>query len=245
MMQNPRFSKFCFVRNMSSRKPLANSFSVAKDRAWFTEYTRIESKTCLCSGRDARNLRIIGVGAVELPIVPPPGSRQEDSPRILRLTKVLHVPDILCNIIGHPINDDHTICHCSWNTKGSIIDRDDRNIAYFDPTRPLLQIKLRDPPSNGYYALKHKTRYAFEVLWRGEPEHGTRSWHVHSSWTSISAQEKLWLQEHFGDEATLLQVYRLNIHVNRDREAGKDLLRRLMKSQKRSRRERKRRRLHY
>lgn len=183
-------------------RKLTDSFSVAKDRVWFTEYTPFETKTYDLVTGHSGGLPIVGIGTVELPIEPPPGFVSEDSPRILRLTTVLHAPSCLCNILGRSIMSDYKIEFQSETTNGLISERDGRHVAYFDPSRPLFQIKLRNPPG-GYYALSHKRLYAISAIW---PDDEREKWHAHLNALGepFSLQEKMWLKKHFGNEFSFL-----------------------------------------
>lgn len=65
---------------------------MAKDRSWFgDDYTPFKSY-CLIEGHP---ITVIGIGTVDLPVKLGPSSHGT-----LRLENVLHVPDMLCNIIG-------------------------------------------------------------------------------------------------------------------------------------------------
>lgn len=205
-------------------------------------YTPFETKTSDFFGRDSGGLQVIGIGTVELPIDPPPGFVGEDPPRILRLTTVLHAPSSVCNIIGRPITKDHKIQFESESTKGFVTDRDGRNVAYFDPSRPLHQVKLRNPPS-GYYALSHMRTYAIFALWSDDER---VKWHAHQNtlgW-SYNLLEKMWLHKYYGNEFSFLRDQGLNIYKNEDREKGKAILRSLIQADGEASVARKRRKLH-
>lgn len=165
---------------------VSDNSSAAKDRGWFTDYTPFESEVSDFGGFKSP---VVGIGTVELPIEAPPGFVGENSPRILRLTTVLHTPSYRCNVIGNPIMNDYKICFQSKDTMGFIADQDDQKVAYFDPCRPLYQIKLRNP-SSGYYALNHRSRHAIRALW---PDFEREKWHAHQNTPgeSFSLQEKL------------------------------------------------------
>lgn len=172
--------------------------------------------------------QIVGVGTVELPIDPPPGFVREDSPRILRLTTVLHAPSILCNIIGRPIMDDYKISYESQSTKGFIMDRDGQRVAYFDPCRPLSQVKLRNPPS-GYYALNHMDFHSIQALWSDAER---EKWHAHQNipGESFSLPEKMWLKKRFGNEFSFLRQFGMSIYKDENRERSRIILRTLMQA---------------
>lgn len=212
----------------TGQTPFADSFSVAKDRAWFSDYTPFETETTSLMGG---SIQIIGIGTVELPIEPPPGFVGDDSPRTLRLTNVLHAPSCLCNILGGPILEDYTVTPARpENTKGYITDKNGRNVAYFDASRPLSQVKLRNPPS-GYYALSHRNFYYINAIW---PDSEREKWHAHKNTPgeSFSLQEKVWLKKHYGNEFSFLQAHELSIYKDEDRKEGRTILRALMEAEK-------------
>lgn len=80
--------------------------SVAKDPGWFTEYTPFETHLGDSYEMMTQPLQVVGIGTVELSTQASPDSAQDSSSPTLQLTTVLHVPSILCNIIGRPIMDE-------------------------------------------------------------------------------------------------------------------------------------------
>ena len=227
----PTFSEIFFTWDVSlydnSQTQVTANSSAAKDRGWFTDYTSFESKVSDFGGFKSS---VIGIGTVELPVEPPLGFVGENSPRILRLTTVLHIPFYRRNFIDDLIINDYKICFQSKETKGFIADQDGQKIAYIDPCHPLCQVKLRNP-SSCYYALDHKSIYAIHAIW-SDFERG--NWYAHQNTLGelFSLQEKIWLKKRFGNEFTFLKVQGLNIYKNEDRENGRTLLRSLMQADK-------------
>lgn len=210
--------------------------SVAKDRGWFTEYTPFETELGDVYGMMKQPIRVLGIGTVELFTEPPPGSvRQgQDLPPPLRLTTVLHAPSATCNIIGVPIMDDYELVpNFREKEKGFIADQGGRKIAYFDPSRPLMQVKLRDPPPPGHNVLKHGGGgYFINAKWSDSER---ERWHAHQTNTtekksSLSVEEKTWLKKYYGSEFSFLRQYGLNIYQEEDREEGRILLRSFMQA---------------
>ena len=200
---------------------------MAKDIGWFTEYTPFETELGSAYGPLPEPIRVVGVGTVEIPTETSPNSVGPESSRILRLTTVLHAPSILCNILGGPIMNDHgTETHPRGDTKGFITDREGRPVAYFDPSRPLYQLKLHNPPA-GYYALTNDGHYTINAGW--SPSERDK-WHAHQKnrATSLSDEEKAWLKQHYGNEFHFLRAYWLSIYKEKDREEGRSILRALM-----------------
>lgn len=207
--------------------------SIAKDRGWFTEYTPYETQVGDFYGMMAQPIRVIGIGTVELLTEPPPNSvGRDDLPRPLRLTTVLHAPSAACNIIGMPILIDYdvvsTFCR-KGDTRGYIAENGGRQIAYFDPSRTLLHVKLRDPPK-GTYPLKSGGPWLINAKWADteiakwdaaqQPKKNSRG--------PLNNEEKIWLKERFGDEFHFLRNYGHNIYKEEDREEGRALLRALI-----------------
>ncbi len=87
-------------------------------------------------------LTVIGIGSVEIPVrLGPPGSLVHGT---LRLHKVLHAPEALCNIIGQPILEDYSVT-CSGETY-TANDAQDNIVAYFDVLVGLPQLRISEPP---------------------------------------------------------------------------------------------------
>ena len=188
-------------------------------------------------------IRVLGIGTVELLTEPPPGSVRRDLPPLLRVTTVLHAPSAACNVIGFPLVEDYElVTDFREKEKGFIADHGGRKLAYFDPSRPLMQVKLRDPPP-GHYVLKHGGEYLINVKWSDSER---ERWHAHQNNIEkpLSVGEKTWLKRYYGNEFIFLQQYGLNIYKEEDREEGRTLLRSFMKADKEVSTVNKRRKLH-
>ena len=91
---------------------------------------------------------VVGIGTVELPVKRGPSATGPRSHGTLRLRNVLHVPTLICNIIGSPILDEY-IVHTGFDDKdkkGTIKDKHGRNAAYFDLRLKPYQVRLSGPP---------------------------------------------------------------------------------------------------
>lgn len=176
----------------------------------------------------AQPIQVVGVGTVELLTEPFPESVGQGSPSTLRLTNVLHAPSVFCNILGGPIlNDYHFIPGPFEDKKAYLADRYGRHVAYFDSSRPLCQLKLRDPPI-GYHTLTHGSHYAIDAGWS---DYERARWHARERILAgpLSVEEKTWLKErYYGDEFRFLEDHGLNIYKDEDRDEGRNLLRALM-----------------
>src|SRR5436190_19967120 len=92
--------RFISITLFTSRAKSIDCSSVAKDRAWFTDYTPFESE--VGNFYIAGTVPVKGIGTVELQTKRSPNHSGKDSYSSLCLTNVLHAPSILCNIIGRP-----------------------------------------------------------------------------------------------------------------------------------------------
>ncbi|KAM6508473.1 hypothetical protein FALCPG4_018320 [Fusarium falciforme] len=119
----------------------------AKDRSWFgADYIPLNSMVGHLMG--GIQTPVVGIGTVELPVKRSPRATGPRSHGILRLRDVLHVPTGICNVIGSPILDEYDIHTGSsmQNTKGTIIDKQGRTVAYFEPRGKFFQVRLSGPP---------------------------------------------------------------------------------------------------
>lgn len=210
--------------------PLNSLSSVAKDRGWFTEYTPFETEVGDHYGTPPS--RVIGIGTVELLTEPSPFSQGLILPRPLRLTNVLHAPSVVCNVIGIPIMHDYNVStnFAGRVTKGHITDKEGQLIAYFDPSRDLLQIKLRNPPA-GTYPLMRGGLYLINARW-SDTERAKWDARQNNIQGPLNKEEKTWLKEHFGNEFRFLREYGFSIYKEEDREDGRALLRTIMREDK-------------
>lgn len=147
---------------------------------------------------------------------------------------MLHAPSVVCNVIGAPILDDYDVSadFAGRVSKGCITDKVGRPIAYFDPSRNLLEVKPRDPPA-GTYPLMQGGPYLIGARWSDDERERWETYeeqiqeHINIG-TPLNAEEKQWMKDHFGDEFHFLQNYGMSIYKDEDREDGITLLRTLM-----------------
>lgn len=126
-------------------------------------------------------------------------------------------------------------------SKGTIKDSQRNSEAYFDPDRPLLSIKLRDPPTGpklGPHVLSSGVSYVLGCHWSPEEE---QKWHHFKANNSLISpisgltsanetrpytnEEKAYLKENWGDEYHFLLDHGLSIHKDEDRLEGRSILR--------------------
>ncbi|KAF1913067.1 hypothetical protein BDU57DRAFT_457153, partial [Ampelomyces quisqualis] len=220
---------------------------VAKDRGWFKTYTPFTSMINASPFMDPpQHLPVLGIGTVEIPTKRSPNTSGVSSHGTLLLHEVLHVPDILCNIIGQPLMFTNAYYYTIYGTKsrGTIKDKKGKNVAYFDPKSPLFAIKLRRPangPSLGPHTLKRNRVYMLGCRW---DESENRKWQNFKGGNGLvaavryvapySAEEKAFLKKYYGSEWHFLLQHGLRIHKEEDREDGRAILRDIMREDKMS-----------
>jgi hypothetical protein len=225
---------------------LLTLISAAKDRGWFKTYTPFTSTVYSIYGN--RSLQVSGVGTVEIPTQPSPDRCGAASHYSLHLKEVLHVPDLLCNILGDLNGDGYDVSLGNYHepaTRGAIRHRQGGIVAYFDPTRPLYSVEVRGsgllrgrrlgPP-----ALEWGVPYFLNCRW--DPAEQQRwqdfkAWETHSMSAPIfvsdgrppyKAAEKTWLKKWRISEFEFLRMYGLKMHDDEDRAEGRALVRGFM-----------------
>ncbi|KAF1836335.1 hypothetical protein BDW02DRAFT_521172 [Decorospora gaudefroyi] len=216
---------------------------VAKDRGWFKTYTPFTSTVDLSPFvGPSTYIPVLGIGTVEIPTKRSPNNSGASSHGSLLLHEVLHVPDSLCNIIGQPLmfTDGYDVTtRFSTKSNGSIKDSQGKNVAYFDPKRPLFTIKVRCPPNGptlGPPALKKDGTYMLGCRWDAASE---SKWKEFKSKNGLStsgqkaapytADENAFLKKNYGSEYRFLMQHGLKIHDEEDREEGRAILRAVMR----------------
>jgi len=118
-------------------------------------------------------------------------------------------------------------------SKGSIMDKEGRSVAYFDLRRPLFQVRLRGPPV-GPRVLQDGRAYVINVHW---PESESQRWEAHQasamphSRPGYTQEEKEWLRENYRSEFHFLRDFGLSIYKDDDREQGRVILRSLIQEE--------------
>ena len=123
-----------------------SNVAVAKDRSWFTSYTPFESEVTSSLG-GAPNLRVCGVGTVELKIKTSTASDKKQSSRLLVLHDVLHIPASSCNIIINLIPAYHGLV--KYDQGWRMMDPQGRCIAVFKVDDGLKSLVLDIPERSG------------------------------------------------------------------------------------------------
>ncbi|KAM0523024.1 hypothetical protein ACHAPE_001515 [Trichoderma viride] len=213
---------------------------VCNDRKWFAELTTFSSSV---NGHlSSQQVPVAGVGVVNLPVKRGPNLRGPDAHHVLRLTDVLYMPSLVCNIVGFPIFEiaDQVRCGRAEKSQGSIHDENGKSIAYFAPDRDLLCLKLSGPPVGprlGPSKFKSDTAYLLTVTW---PDSERARWEARGQQAktdtkkrqrvgdqSYTSEEKQWLEKHYGGEFKFLMTHGLKIHDEEDRAEGRAIMRAL------------------
>ena len=183
-------------------------------------------------------MKVLGIGTVELPVKRSPTARGPRSHGVLRLHNVLHVPTLICNIIGNSIQDEYTVHEDFDNecTRGTIKDKHGRSAAYFDPRLSPFQVRLSGPPIGprvGPAPFEMSKVHVMYALWADSER---KKWEdlraskalQQSEEGPLTAKEKQWLKDHWGNEFKFLMSHGLNVNKDDDREEGRTILRAIM-----------------
>jgi len=158
---------------------------------------------------------------------------------------VLHVPDVVCNLIGAPINDDYGlllyISEDPTGDSGQIADKSDaRSVAYFKPRIGdvrFFEVQLSAPPVGpkvGPSPFNPSVKYWLTTFWpdseRGKLATLQAQRPLQLPPGPLTRAEKDWAKHHFGsfNELKFLQAHGLSIYDEGDREEGRAILRALM-----------------
>ncbi|KAK3392788.1 hypothetical protein B0H63DRAFT_504839 [Podospora didyma] len=229
---------------------------VAKDRDWFVDYEPFQT---FATGLGQGKMEVVGVGSVEIPVET---SGQQSScsdgggGNKLRLHNVLHIPSMLCNILGGPVTGDYDSFQIrgpgftSDQEAGAITSSDNQRVATLAKLPcHLFGLKLSGPPAGGHVlgptSLKADGGYLIHAFWSDAERRkwaeaqqasnaGRRASEPQGSSSSSSLpytdEEKDWIKQNFGDEYHFLLIHGLSIHKEEDREDGRTIARTLMDS---------------
>jgi hypothetical protein len=216
--------------------PSLTLYSACKDREWFTDYTPFSSY--VTSIQDEENtMPVMGCGTVIIRTKRSPSRTGRDAHATLKLQHVLHVPSLICNIIGTPesfFEKCDVLKNFKKTSKGKIVDLAGRPLAYFDPKQPLLCIKLSGPPVGprvGPHVWKEGTMYMINARWPESERVRYLSKPPVAALATLrpfTEQEKKWLKDHYGSEYHFLRQHGLKIYEDEDREEGRGIVRSIM-----------------
>lgn len=181
---------------------------------------------------------VVGIGTVELPVKRSPRATGMRSHGILRLRNVLHVPTSICNVIGSPILDEYDVSTgpSLRNTNGTIVDKQGRIVAYFDPRAKFFEVRLSGPPVGprvGPTPFDPSAMYWINVRWadsereKWEASRAAKALQPTEA-APLSTEEKRWLKKHWGGEFKFLARHGLSIYKEEDREEGRIILRAIL-----------------
>lgn len=117
----------------------------ARDRGWFTDYTIFKSYMNF-SGAASGNVEVEGIGTVSLKLKQSPTS---DGVTVLRLTDVLHVPSLSCNIFCPQLCRGQVKVQRwfdSATVKGWVLNTWDERVGYLPADEFPDQLQLSGPP---------------------------------------------------------------------------------------------------
>lgn len=186
---------------------------------------------------------MLGIGTVEIPTKRSPNRSGVSSHGSLHLKEVLHVPSVICNIIGNPIFSDGYVIPEFSTKSGTIKDSQGKTMAYFDPKRPLFCIKVRNSPEGpklGPYALQKDEMYMLSCRWQPDEVQKWLDFKARNGLDNRGStqmtdtdppytdEEKSFLKTHFRNEYHFLVQHGLKIHRDEDRAEGRRILRAIM-----------------
>ena len=195
-------------------------------------------------------LRVLGIGTVEIPTKRSPNRSGVACHGSIHLKEVLHVPDIFCNILGNQLDgpegyDVQLGFKTGSATGGTVKDRQGRTMAYFDPKKPLLVLKLRVVPTGpklgpsvfkqdgALYMLNCRWDPAERQKWENfkalnNTANSSGSARVSDEVPPYTDEEKAYLKYHYRNEFDFLRICGRSIYKEEDRAEGRSLLRSLM-----------------
>ncbi|KKZ66568.1 hypothetical protein EMCG_07682 [[Emmonsia] crescens] len=213
---------------------------VAKDRAWFTDYTPFKTELRDAYGMMKTPTPVVGIGTVDLATKCLPNQTGPGSRAVLHLKNVLHTPSAICNILGGPLFNDYDVTtggEANSASSGSIKDSEGRCVAYFDRRKSWFQVRPCGPPYGpqlGPTVFKEGGAYMLSVSW---PASEQKRWHDHQNKAvavlenpGYTSEEKAWLKKHYKSEFHFLRVNGLKIYKNEDRGEGRLIVRAMMRT---------------
>lgn len=230
-----------------SQLGLANRASVAKDRIWFSDdYIPFSSFITDIFGNE---IEVIGVGSVDLPTKTLPKKTGPSSHGVIHLKHVLHVPTIICNIVGRNLGNEYDERwprgKVPWKFPGLVSYIFDRyNDCVEAYTQSLSEgtshreIRISGPPvgprvGHSPFDPMPKKLYAICAYWRYDEEQRLADL-LASNQTKLirsiplTPAEMVWLKKHFESEYHFLRMHGLSIYNENERGKGRSILRILM-----------------
>ncbi|KAF3927755.1 hypothetical protein ABW21_db0208569 [Orbilia brochopaga] len=200
------------------------------DISWFDTYTAFASKTM-------ENLGILGVGTVKLKVK----TDFEGSLNEITLKDVIHVPSMICNLVGAPIQEEFIVITGPYPDEpigGEFLDEHTHaRKGLLSKYNPLMTLLLSDD-TPGKVTLIRGALYQIRVCWGYEERArfqafkeqqmsgATAKEMEYSGKDPLTLQERAWLKEgKWGDEYNFFVQNGLNIHDEDDRAQGRSMIR--------------------
>ncbi|TLD39694.1 hypothetical protein E2P81_ATG00681 [Venturia nashicola] len=184
---------------------------IAKDRAWFTEFTPFSSFIEDVYTDDQQPVMGIGTVALHTHCTPEscPGQNGIKCNATLTLKHVLYVPSARCNVIGRPRRDSLNEYMVQMSLSGAsnvtIQTLDGHAMACFD-CNPLLDARWSTSEQARYTALQSHSA-----------ENNGRNF-------AMSEGEQVWLTRYYGSEDAFLRNFGLSILEEEEREEGRRIM---------------------
>ena len=213
---------------------------VAKHLDWFTSYTPFNTKVSgglgECGGESG--LEVLGVGDVCLPVKRDCRKKGRDSRGTLLLRDVLYMPRATCNILGQP-RDTHFKWASMGESPSKLIDTTTGACVGLLDLVTLYKLRLSGH-SPKQSSLDTGGAYAIRASW---PQTERRKWEAfqrkiadseedrpanvlsQSADVPLSAVEKKWLANHYGNESEFLKAYGYEVHDEQGRADSRRILR--------------------
>ncbi|KAI1178855.1 hypothetical protein F4777DRAFT_593523 [Nemania sp. FL0916] len=221
---------------------------VCHDRECFKAYTPFESEVSCMFWEGYQTFAVAGVGTVEMPIKNLHQNSNNDSRTILRITDVLHVPELPYNVIAStPVSaswalSDKTTCgyiydreksaqslpHC-FRILGTSVHFEGGGPYYLEKTlKPLSSLQLQNQAIK--WSASERQRWQCHTLETQDPGaqpnmgpgDGDRSVQEEPPYSSA---EKMWLRATYGTECLFLRMYGLDPFRPEHRQEGREVAR--------------------
>lgn len=213
----------------------SNFFSVAKDKIWFDDdYVAVDCRVFGHLGD--LGARVVGYGSVTIPVKTSLNNKGPSSQGTLRVSDVLHVPEMDWNIIGQPALDAFSFSMPSRTekSKGKLTTPDGKCAALvkYGPGSfsNLPVLRLSGYPVGPKTALpkEFQGEIVASVNWpQAEKDRCARQVRRQERKANppLTSYEKVWLRKEGGTEFKFLTQHGLNIYNQEDRHKGHALLR--------------------
>ena len=121
---------------------------VCNDRAWFTEYTPLQ--TMVLTLMTNHPVAVFGIGRVSIPVKRTPNLSGTKNHGLIEVDNVLHAPNYFCNVLGKSLPRRlgfKVDFRGGKNDKGGIKDETGKSVAFFRKSHPLFALEVRGEPT--------------------------------------------------------------------------------------------------